>query len=361
MAKFYWMSTLAATWNTAASSTRWSNAPGGAFTSSIPGAGDDVFFDASSPSNCIVGSGTYACRSINFTGYTRTFNHNVGTLNIGDGTPGDGNIALKLVAGMTYTGTTSAMNFVSTSTTQQTIDCGGKTLSVVTFNGANSSYLLTSDFASNGYLTITSGTFNTGSNYDVTTGAIASTGTNSRTITLNGSVITLSTTWSISGSNVTVNSGTSTINMVVPVPTGTFAGAGFVYNIVNFGSIGGFGANTITMSGNNTFDTLTFASVVSSAVNVKFTAGSTTTITNALNFNGISTNLITVASTVSGTQYTILKNNTLVHAVYVGLKDCIGAGEQKYFASNSVDNGNNVNWRFNAPNRGSQSLLGCGI
>lgn len=366
MANFYWVAASALTWNTASTTNKWSNTSGGAFiTTTGPSAGDDVFFDANSPANCVVGTGTYTCRSINFTGFTRTFNHSTGTINVGDGTAGASSVAIKTVAGMTYT-RGGTFNLVSTSGTLQTITWSNTTSpQTLTINGAGSNYELGAALTVNGALTVTQGTFSTSSsnNYAVTSGGFSSTGTLSRTISLNGSTYSLATgtSWTITGSNVTLNSGTSTISFPVPLPTSSFSGGGLVYNQVTFSSIGGFGANTISIVGSNTIGTLTFASTVNSGVTISFAAGSTTTITNAINFNGISTDTILVVSSNPGTQYTISKNGALVEATWIELTDCIGTGEAKYFASNSVDNGNNVNWRFNAPNRGSQSLLGCGI
>ena len=364
MANRYWVPGANATWN-ATAGTKWaatSNTAGGA---SVPTAADDVFFDGVGLGafNCTLATGSRPCRSINFTGYTNTFNHTVGTLDIGDGTAGAGSIAIKTVAGMTYT-RGGAVNLISTNGTLQTITWSNTTSpQTLTINGAGSDYELGAALTVNGALTVTQGTFSTSSsNYAVTSAGFSSTGTLSRTISLNSSTYSVATgTWTITGSNVTLNSGTSAISFPVPLPTSSFSGGGLVYNQVTFSSIGAFGANTISIVGSNTIGTLTFASAVNSGVTVQFAAGSTTTITNAINFNGVSTDTILVVSGNPGTQYTISKNGALVEATWIELTDCIGTGEAKYFASNSVNNGNNVNWRFNAPNRGTQSLLGCGI
>src|SRR3990167_2607226 len=103
-----------------------------------PTAADDAFLDAGS-GNVTIDSGA-VCRSINCTGYTGTLTHNAITFNIGDSTAGASNVALLFVAGMTYTlgnATTSAISFISTSATVQTVDFASKTTGNVTFNASS--------------------------------------------------------------------------------------------------------------------------------------------------------------------------------------------------------------------------------
>ncbi len=120
-----------------ADDANWSSSSGGANNTTKPTATDDAVLDAAS-GNCTINTGS-VCRSINCTGYTGVLTHTASvTLSIGDSAPGDGDIALKFVAGMTYTlgnTDTSYIQFVSTSNTEQTIDFGGKTTSRVTFSG----------------------------------------------------------------------------------------------------------------------------------------------------------------------------------------------------------------------------------
>lgn len=95
----------------------------------VPTAADDVRL-ASTSGNVTIDAAV-SCRSLDCTGYTGTLTHSAVTLTIGDATAGAGNIALKLVSGMTYTlanGATSAITFASTAAATQTIDLGGKTV-----------------------------------------------------------------------------------------------------------------------------------------------------------------------------------------------------------------------------------------
>lgn len=368
----YWVATTSQTWNTNNTGNKWSTSPTSfvaPLTPFYPEANTDVVIPGGGfNGNCVLAAGTRPCRSLKIdNSYTGTLNWTNATgaaLTIGDGSAGAGNVALSIGTGTTVTLSSAAsLSFISTSTASHTIKTNSRTVPSTTINGASSNYTLQDALGITGSLNVLQGTFNTGGFNVNISGAFNSTGTLNRTINLNSSTVQigLGSSWNITGSNATLNSGTSTISFPGPLPTASFVGAGFVYNIVSFGSTGGFGANTISIVGSNTIGTLTFASAVNSGVTVSFQAGSTTTITNAINFNGISTDTILVVSHIPGTRYTISKNGALVQANWIELTDCIGTGEAKYFASNSVNNGNNVNWRFNTPNYGTQSLLGCGI
>lgn len=113
-----------------------SNATGSYVGGVLPASGDDVQLNASSGAFTL--NAAFAARSMDCTGYTGTLTHNASvTATIGDGTAGLGNIALKLVPGMTYTvGSANSSNFtfVSTSATTQTVDFAGKTTGPTVFN-----------------------------------------------------------------------------------------------------------------------------------------------------------------------------------------------------------------------------------
>lgn len=147
-----------------------------------PAATTDAIMELAS-GNVTIDSGA-VCRSLDTTSgvgsYGGVITHNAITFNIGDGTAGAGNVALKLNSGLTYTlvnAKTSAITFKSTSATQQTITTGTRTLGNIVINGAGSSYQTTDNITSSGSFTYTAGT-----TFDTTT--------NSNTITLNGSAIT---------------------------------------------------------------------------------------------------------------------------------------------------------------------------
>jgi fibronectin-binding autotransporter adhesin len=264
MANRFWVGG-AATWDATAGS-KWATTSGGVGGSAVPTAADDVFLDNGAGTGNVTLSSSSVCRSLNCTGYVNTLTHPTATtLTIGDGTAGASNIALKLVAGMTYTlggSTTAAITFVSTSATIQTIDQGGKTCGNMTFQGAGSSYQLTSSstISVGATVTLTSGTLNT--NGQTCSWGFFALGVGTKTLTLGSSTIniigTSGTPWNAStnGANFTLNANTSSIVDAVNAST-TFAGNGLTYNNLSI-----TGSSTKTMSGANTFNNLTRSSTV---------------------------------------------------------------------------------------------------
>lgn len=235
MADRYWVGGTE-TWNSTAG-TKWAATSGGAGGESVPTIADDVFFDANSTGTVTIslGGGGTVAKSINCTGF-------VGTI-AGAGGTGNFTVAgsVTLVAGMTYTHT-SACTFTGTGT----LITAGKTFSAVIVNG--SGITLTLGDALNASITVTQGTFDT-AGYSVTSGGLSSSNTNTRTITLGASTLTVSGNSPINFStstNLTLNANTSQINL-----SGTNAalqGGSLTFYNVSFTNGGGskqiVGANT---------------------------------------------------------------------------------------------------------------------
>ena len=185
---------VGATTNTTAS---WSDTSGGASGFSIPVAGDNVYFDANSPS-CRIDA-NFVCRSIDCLGYINTLTHGLGfSISIGDATAGAGNICLRLVAGMSYLKehpSNCSLAFVTTSATQQTIYWGGKIMGDMNFNASsNGSWLFMSDCNWTDLLatmTFTKGTLNT-NGYTCNGGQFTSSNSNTRVLTLGATIFNLS-------------------------------------------------------------------------------------------------------------------------------------------------------------------------
>jgi hypothetical protein len=271
------------TWN-ATSTGKWATTSGGASGAATPTAADDVFFDASSTGVVTLATGI-ACRSLNCTGFTGTISHPASTaVFIGDATAGASNIALKFVAGITYTlgsTTTSTISFSSTSATQQTVDFGGKTIGLITFGtGSGSpSYLLTSSIVQSAASTLglTRGTLDT-NNLNHTWGLFSSSNSNARTLNLGSSTITMTgASWDMSTStNLTFNAGTSTLGWTsstavtptINAPSMTF------YDILITKSSGG---SVINGTGTSTFHNYTMDNTVvgggNRAININITGG----------------------------------------------------------------------------------------
>lgn len=328
MANRYWVGGTA-TWDTTAG-TKWATTSGGAGGSAVPTAADDVFFDANSGTGTVsLGSGRVA-RSINFTGFTGTFNHNF-SITIGDATAGASNVALKLSSGMTLTVAASNFIFASTSATQQTIDFAGKSFVGLTFNGVGGSWILSSAATMTGSLTVTNGTFNTGNfNMSMLNFQINNVGT--QVVTLGSSQITVSGIINVSQTaGLTLNSGTS--KMILTGTSSQRMGASQTWY-----DIESTGAGLLLGSDAFTCHNLTFTpSAVSDLV-----FGANVTISNLFQVTGVSAAQRTVirSNDSASTRYTITVNgtNTMSNVVFENLT--LAGTASRVFSSNfTVGNG----------------------
>jgi hypothetical protein len=268
MATYYWVGG-AGTWN-ATATTNWASSSGGAGGAGVPTSVDDVIFDANSntlllPFTVTV-AGTSAapavCRDFSTGGAGGALDGAM-TLTMGATAQLDcfGSLTLP-AANLSVSGTTGAfIDFKSTSS--QTLTSNGVSFGNVSLrvNGVGGTLTLGSALTCS-TLVVTNGIFNTsGSNYNVTAVNLSSSVSNIRTITLNGSIITLSSTTPVSlttTTNLTFNAGTSTINCSAASPT--FASGGLTFYNVSFTSTS-FG--TITITSANTFNDLTVVTPVS--------------------------------------------------------------------------------------------------
>lgn len=250
MASRYWVGGTA-NWDGIAG-TKWATTSGGAGGASAPTTADDVFFDAASGAVTVTVSSGHAALSINCTGFTGTLSASV-TINVSG--------SVTIVAGMTVTGGISwSINGTGTFTS------GGKSFSSFTVSGSGITVTLGSALSLSLILTITQGTLNTSaSNYSITCERMNSNNSNVRGLTLNGSTVTCTGTtqpWLIStGGTFTLSAGTSTIVLSGGGggTTISFGGGNLTYNNVthSISSAPGIG---LTISGNNTFNTLTLTS-----------------------------------------------------------------------------------------------------
>lgn len=338
-------------WN---STTSWSDTSGGASGSSVPTAADDVHLDAASPGDLAI-TAAAVCRSLDCTGFTHTLTHGAFNLSIGDATAGQGNIALKLVAGMTYTllnVASSAILYVSTSATQQTVATAGKAMGGANFNGnANSNWLLSDDYSGNN-LSLTFGKLDTGS-HNVTLISINSSNSNTRTFTLGSSTITLT------GTGTVFNQTTGT-GMTFTANTATFlmTGAGAVFNKQANTSVGGAslaftggGACSISAAHTGTKD-ITFTGTASKTDSLSIGGG--IVISGAFTVNGnsaVNRVLVAPATTVTAVAKTITA--ATVVASNVDFREITGAGAASWDLSaitgGSGDCGGNTNITFTTP------------
>lgn len=355
MANRYWVGGGSSTNWDATGNTNWGTASNTQDNAAVPTAVDDVFFDGvgTGASNCTL-SANAPCRSLNFTGYANTFTHNTYIrLSIGDDTAGAGNIALKMVAGMTYTkGDTASsfIDFISTSATQQDVTLGGRVLGNTMFNGSGGSWIFTDTFAANGststWLALQNGTLNM-NGQTVNLGYFDSDYSSIRILTLGAANISLSNpsgAWDIeTTTGLTFNPDTSTINMTAG--GASFLGGGLTYNNLVYAagslSVGGgvFGANT--------FANLTLNGTTVKYGLLKFDADQIVTGTFTVAGNS-ATNRVLIQSTIGGTTRTITA--AVVALTNVDFQDIIGAGAASPFTGTSLgDCLGNTNITTDAP------------
>lgn len=288
-----------------AASTWSATGSGGADNAGPPLTSTDVVFEAGS-GNVTIDVGA-VCRSIDCTSgtgnYAGTLTHGVTTtLNIGDATAGAGNVALKFVAGMTYTITVAAqaLNFVSTSATVQTISQAGVgQFGSMFFNGVGGSwqFATTMFWGTGSAVTLTAGTLNTNNN-NCQGGLLVSSNTNTRSLTLGTSTITLT-----GGNASALDLGTST-NLTLSAASSTLNFTGPGSTASDSGTIGvGHAWGTINATGSGTF-TLAFTQVVPASTIVNFTRIGTATKTDVMNFNNVGANNISGSLTLTGNSVT---------------------------------------------------------
>lgn len=277
MATLY-LKTSGGNWNTA---NTWSNVnASGVDNSGPPTAADNCIAELLS-GNVTIDSGS-VCRGFDTTSGTSnwggTITWNAITFNIGDGTAAAGNIPFKLNSGVTVTlsnAATSAVSFISTSGTAQTITTAGKTLGNVTINGAGSSYTLGDNLTSSGSWTYTAGT-------------TLDTSTNSAIITLSG------TNRTFDGGGKTyfradlTGAGTATVSSVNTFTTFKRIGTATVTDVAIFTANQTF-TSAYTLQGNSAVNRLLVRSSVLGTARSFTNSGATATV-DAVDFRDITFN-----------------------------------------------------------------------
>jgi flagellar hook assembly protein FlgD len=83
------------------------------------------------------------------------------------------------------------------------------------------------------------------------------------------------------------------------------------------------------------------------ASTITFTAGTTTTVTN-FNLDGTAGNLVTINSSVPGTQFTLYKASGTVNSSYLLIQDSNATGNAMWNANDgtNVNSGNNTGWNW---------------
>jgi hypothetical protein len=305
------------------STTKWSTSSGGSSGAAIPTSLDAVNFDSAS----------------NATAYTATIDAGVTIARCAAFTmagPLSGNVTFAGSVGIAFHGNvsfaatgitrtyTGAMQWAGNSS--YTFTTNGVTLaSACTVTGVGATWTLGSALNIGAFsAVVTYGTFSTSaSNYALTCATLSSNNTNVRSISLNGSTVTLSFSNPITftPTNLTFNAGTSAISSSATSPT--FSGGIQTFWDVSFTSAA---ATSITITGANTFNTLSFAGRTTVGITpVTFDSNQTIT-TLTLNAGTASAYRTFLASDTLGTQRTLTVTTLTAGAADYDFRDIAIAG-----------------------------------
>ena len=247
--------------------------------------------------------------------------------------------SLTMVAGMEFQNspTTSILFRGQTPATTFTLTNAGHSWLVALFLiqiDSTSTMSLQDDYIGTGLLQVT-GIINS-NNHNITTDTfIQSSGTinmGSGTWKLNG----IGTVWNVAG---TINANTSTIKISNnSSDQKTFAGGNKTYyNLL----IEGLNTCTYNFTGSNIFNDFSSAKTV--AFNLLFTAGTTTTVT-TFGVNGSAGNIITLSSTTAASHTLTKSGGGIITCNYMLISRSTATPGATWFATNSIDGGNNVGW-----------------
>ncbi len=196
----------------------------------------------------------------------------------------------------------------------------------------NDIVLLGGGLAIDGTLIVTSGIFSLAGNNvsDITGGATATRGNIGGTIRLQGAETLFWTT---------NDTDSGTYEYVTSGNIKAFTGTDY-YNLTNSGTAAYSTTADLDIAGNLTF---------SAGTTTTFLASSTTTISGTISCTGSAGNLITINSSSLGTAATLSKSSGTVSCNYLHLTDSAATGGATWQpGSNSVNNGGNSGWLFNA-------------
>jgi hypothetical protein len=304
--------------------TSWATLSGGASGAAIPTSLDSVNFDSLS----------------NATAYTATIDAGVALARCAAFSmagPLVGNVTWAGTVGIAFHGNilfaatgitrsyTGAMNWAGNAS--YTFTPNGLTFFTngITVNGIGSTWTLGSDlFNYSGGFTVTYGTFSTSaSNYFFGVSVFQSSNSNVRAIVLNGSTGSISLPNGFTTTtNLTFSAGTSTLNL--SGSSMLFGGGGQTFYIVNFTDSS---AQSIAILGENTFNTLSFASRTASVGITPVTFSANQTIgTLTLNAGTTAAYRTFLASDTIGTTRTLTVNALTAGAADYDFRDITIAG-----------------------------------
>lgn len=301
-------------------------------------ASNAVALSISAGSDTVVVSG--GLRSLDFTGFSGTRSNTALTL-YG---------SLTVSSGMTLSSGANTLTFAATSGTQDITSSAKMFDFPLTINGVGGTVRLLDDLTvgSTRTTSLFAGTFNA-NNYNFSTGLFTVNSGSPRTVTMGSGTWTLTGTgnvWDFSStSGLTFNKDTANIvlSSTSSLSRGFFGGS-LTYNNLTIG--GATGTSTLSITGNNTFNTISSTKTV--AHTVRFSGGSTTTVAN-WTVTGTAGNVVTLTSDTTS-QFNLVKTGggtvSLSYANISYSNATPGSTWYAYLSDGNVDGGNNTGWTF---------------
>lgn len=341
----YWVGNTG-NWSDAAN--HWAASSGGAGAlANFPLPQDTIVFDANSftAAGQIITQDTPRFGTVDFTGATNnpTFNTSIfSSWYVGD---------LKLIAGMTCTGSVQHNWYMQAGQTATYTSAGVRIIGDIQINNAATGVLQLGDDADiKENLILNSGTFSANNkNVVLGTGLLASAALTrvldmgSGTWTLRNTSGTLANFTLTTG--LTLIPGTSTLKILSSAPTASGTRmlilGGLTWNDLWWADTAGTNT-TLAITGANTFNTFKVDGGTN-ARTLRLPASTTTTAT-TLVLTGSSGALLSIVSSSSGTKATLSQAAGTVAGDYLAIKDNAATGGATFNATHSTDNGNNTGW-----------------
>jgi hypothetical protein len=283
-------------WNDTA---RWSTSSGGAGGADLPRSHDDVVFDSLSNATAYTATvnaitGGNRCKALTVAGPL------VGNVTLAGSTALfiHDDIALP-ATGLTRT-YTGAITLTGTGAGKTITTNGVALASAITVNGVGAEWALADALnMGSSTLTVTNGSFDT-ADYNLTAGSISSSNSNTRTINLGSSAVTLSSGGSVvtfsNSTNLTFNAGTSSLVLSGAGPT--FNGGGNTFNNVSFTSDSPL---SISFSnGANIFNDLSISGIAAAGLKVV-----------SLSFDQTINGTLTLSAGTNATMRTFVRSDTI--------------------------------------------------
>lgn len=352
MADRYWVGGGSSTnWN-ATGNTNWSATSGGANNASVPGTGDNVFFDANSGTGNSVISASQSIGTLDCTGYAGTLTSNSGTTLTVDAASG----VIKFGSGMTTALHQNAFITITGATGTITITSNGKTISSLTINAPGGLVQLADalrvEANSVATLTLTAGHFDA-NDQDVYANNVAGSGSTTRTLSMGSGTWRLTRAsgsaflWSFTTvTNLTFNKETANIIITGPGSSalnGQFIGGGLTYNDLTFEAPAAGVARTTLISGANTFAHLNIGAGWTVALSAN------QTIQNAPTWIGTPAQPIIFYGSDQYTARTISVASGTVSLTWGVLQNITGAGGATFTSANTMNAGGVTGWTVNKP------------